>query len=135
MCAAPSGRCFLRFDADARELRAFGREGGAVTEGAAPLRSVAEALSTSEAERIARRCLDRARLPLPAGARPVRARRGGVEYRLRTDGRGCRLIGVRLNPMNGRLFYLTNVVVSRPEAPVSDPVSRSLRPGGPSPRR
>jgi hypothetical protein len=134
VCTTPSGHCSLRFDADARELRAFGREGGAVS-GAAPLRSVAAALSAGESERIARRCLDRARLPLPAGARPVRSLRGNVEYRLRTDGSGSRLIGVRLNPANRRLYYLTNVVVARPVVPISNNLSRGLPPGGPSPRR
>src|SRR5262249_39124373 len=69
-----------------------------------------EGLSSPEAERLARRLLDGVDLALPAGTRPVQARPGLVEDRLSTVGGAFRLVGLRFNPVDGRLVQLAEVV-------------------------
>jgi hypothetical protein len=118
-CRSAAGRYFLRIDADSGEPLVIRREAGAPEADIAPANGdYRGGISHQEAARWAHYYLRLVGLPRPNGT-PV-LRYGGYDFTYRLDApKGpVRTLRVRINPKDGSLIHLQNVIF-RKFAPVS----------------
>jgi hypothetical protein len=114
LCRAGTSRYHLRIDADRREVMVLRRERGAAVAAQPNGDLPARRLRWPEAERWARHYLRLAGLPEPAPAGLLRNIDASYDFTYRCGGGGAngvkRTLRVRIDPADGSLMHLLNVI-------------------------
>jgi hypothetical protein len=111
LCRTATGRCFLRIDADNGEPLVIRREAGTSTGGASMANGDNRGgISPREAAVWVRHYLRLAGLPMPHGAPMLHYSGYDLTYRLAASNGAARMLRVRVNPKDGSLVHLQNVI-------------------------